>query len=97
MIEVTGARDVDVSVRSSHGKLSIHLVNTSGAHANAPDGGIAEVKPIGPLAVSIALDQAPKSVTIQPSGKSLDTTWANGRAALTVPHLELYSILVVER
>jgi hypothetical protein len=95
IVEVAGAMDVDVSPRMLKGNLSIHLVNTSGPHANAPDGGITEVKPVGPLKVSIHLDQAPKSIMMQPEGKSLDITWANGRATVTLPRLELYSILVV--
>lgn len=96
IVEVTGAKDVDVSPRTLHGKLSIHLVNTSGPHADAPDGGITEVKPVGPLTVSIRRARAPKSITMQPQGQSLDMAWANGRATVTLPRLELYSILVVE-
>ena len=80
-----------------NGKLSIHLVNTSGPHANAPDGGITEIEPVGPLTVSIRLKQAPQSITMQPEGKSLDISWANGRATVTVPQLTLYSILTVQR
>ena len=52
------------------GKLSIHLVNTSGPHANAPDGGITEIKPIGPLTVSIRLEQAPQSI-IDATGRQI--------------------------
>ena len=96
IVEVAGSKDVDVSPRTLNGNMSIHLVNTSGPHANAPDGGITEVKPVGPLTVSIGLDQAPKSISMQPEGKSLDVTWADGRATVTLPRLELYSILVVE-
>jgi len=96
IVEIAGAKDVDVSPRTLNGNLSIHLVNTSGPHANAPDGGITEVKPVGPLTVSIGLDRAPKSISVEPEGKSLKVTWVNGRATVTLPRLELYSILVVE-
>jgi hypothetical protein len=96
IVELSGARDVDVSARSLNGKLSIHLVNTSGPHANAPDRGIQEVKPLGPLTVSIRLDRPPKAVIMQPGGKSLDMAWAQGRATVSIPRLDLYSILVVE-
>jgi hypothetical protein len=96
IVEVDGAKDVDVSPRTLKGVLSIHLVNTSGPHADAPDGGITEVEPVGPLTVSISLSQPPKSVTVQPQGESLDVTWSHGRAIVTVPQLDLYSILVVE-
>ncbi len=96
IVEVSGSKDIDVSPRKLNGKLSVHLVNTSGPHANAPDGGIAEIKPIGPLTVSIRLAQPPKSITLQPKGESLDVTWSNGRATVTIPRLDLYSILVLE-
>ncbi len=96
IVAVAGSRDVDVSPRTLNGNLSIHLVNTSGPHANAPDGGITNVKPVGPLTVSVRLDQAPKSIRMQPQGKPLPVTWTNGRATVTLPQLELYSILVVE-
>jgi len=96
IVTVEGARDVDVSPRTLNGKLSIHLVNTSGPHANPPEGGITAVKPVGPLRVSIRLEAPPGSVIMQPEGKPLEVTWANGRAAVTVPRVDLYSILVVE-
>lgn len=96
MVKVTGANDVDISPRMLNGSLSIHLMNTSGPHADAPDGGITEIKPVGPLTVSVRLDEAPKSITQQPEGKALNVSWTGGRAAVTLPQLELYSILVVE-
>lgn len=97
IVEVSGSPDVDISPRMLNGKLSIHLVNTSGPHADAPDGGIKEVKPIGPLKVSVRLAEAPSSITLQPQKKPLKVTWANGRASVTVPLLEIYSILEIER
>ncbi|MDT8303753.1 MAG: alpha-L-fucosidase [Sedimentisphaerales bacterium] len=96
IVEVIGSKDVDVSPRMLNGILSIHLVNTSGPHANAPEGGITDVKPVGPLTVSFRLRQPPKSITMQPEGKLLDVTWSNDRANVTLPRLKLYSILVVE-
>jgi hypothetical protein len=71
-------------------------VNTSGPHANAPDGGITVVEPVGPLTVSIRLKQAPQTMTMQPENTPLEITWADGQATVTVPRLALYSILVVD-
>jgi len=96
LVEVRGARDVDVSPRMLDGKLSIHLVNTSGPHANPPDGGLAAVDPLGPLTVSIRLDRAPQAITMQPEGKPLEITWSGGQASVSLPQLQLYSILTVE-
>jgi hypothetical protein len=97
IVEVSGSADVDISPRMLNGKLSIHLVNTSGPHADAPDGGIKEVKPIGPLKVSVRLAEAPSSITLQPQKKPLKVSWADGRASVTVSLLEIYSILEIER
>jgi hypothetical protein len=96
LVEVTGAKDVDVSPRMLNGRLSIHLVNTSGPHADAPDGGITTIEPIGPLTVSIRLKDVPRSITLQPEGSRLDVNWSEGRATVTVPQVDLYSILTVE-
>ena len=96
IVEVRGAKDVDVSPRMLNGRLSIHLVNTSGPHASAPDGGITTIEPVGPLTVSIRLKQAPQSITMQPTGKPLDITWADGQATVAVSQLDLYSILMVD-
>jgi hypothetical protein len=95
IVEVRGAKHIDVSPRMLNDRLSIHLVNTSGPHANAPDGGITTIEPVGPLTVSIRLRQDPKSITMQPEGKPLDIVWKDGQATVTVPQLDLYSILTV--
>jgi len=96
VVRVTGSQNVDVSPRLLGDKLTVHLVNTSGPHSNAPDGGIAEVPSVGPLTVEIRSAAKPNAVVEQPSGKSLDVTWKDGRATVTLPRLDLYSILVVE-
>jgi hypothetical protein len=95
--KVRGSQHVDISPRVLDGVLSIHLVNTSGPHANPPAGGIAEIKPIGPLVVTIRLDQKPRAITRQPEGEQLEVIWTEGQATVTVPELELYSILIVDR
>ena len=96
VVEVHGAEDVDVSPRQLDGKLSIHLVNTSGPHADAPDGGITAIEPTGPLTVKIRLRRAPASITQQPEGQQLDVIYQDGCASVTLPRLEIYSILVIE-
>ena len=96
IVDVRGFKHVDVSPRMLNGRRSIHLVNTSGPHANAPDGGITTIEPVGPLTVSIRLKQTPKSITMQPEGKLLDIMWEDGQATVVVPQLDLYSILMVD-
>ena len=96
IVRVTGSREVDVSARTLGGRFGIHLVNTAGPHVKPPQGGIKEIPPVGPLTVAISLPREPQSVIQQPEGKRLEVTWANGRASVILPRLEIYSILEVE-
>jgi len=96
LVEVTGSSHVDISPRRLGGQLMVHLVNTAGPHANAPAEGISAIPPVGPLNVAVRLPRAPRSVTAQPGNTKLPATWAAGRVTVTLPMLELYSILVVE-
>ncbi|MBM4156422.1 MAG: hypothetical protein FJ221_15540 [Lentisphaerae bacterium] len=95
VVRVDGPGSVDVSPRRLGGRFMVHLVNTGGPHANAPDGGIRDIPPAGPLTVSISLSRAPKSVTAQPGGTTLPVRWADGRATVTLPRLDVHTILVV--
>lgn len=96
VVRVSGSRDVDVSPRTLGGRLSIHLVNTSGPHRSPPPGGIERIEPAGPLTVAIRLADRPRAITLQPEGRSLEVRWASGRATVTVPALAIHAILVVE-
>jgi hypothetical protein len=51
---------------------------------------------VGPITVAISLPQEPQSVIQQPEGKRLKVNWADGRVSVTLPKLEIYSILEVE-
>lgn len=96
VVEVAEKRHVDISPRRLDGRLAIHLINTSGPHADAPADGISEIPALGPLQLSIRVPKAPKQVVVQPEGKVLEASWANGVAKVTIPRLEIYSIVAVE-
>ncbi|MDR3197085.1 MAG: hypothetical protein LBU34_04365 [Planctomycetaceae bacterium] len=93
-VEVSGSPWVDVSVSRLNGKRMVHLVNTSGDHKNV--GILRSIDPVGPLKVSIRCEQKPSQITLQPSGKTCDFTYSDGKAQLTVDAVEIYEILVVE-
>ncbi len=92
IVRISGAAEIDISPRRHNGKLAIHLVNTSAPRVEKE----ISIPPTGPLTVSIRLPERPKSITMQPEGAVLPVNWAKGRATVTVPKVDLYSILVVE-
>jgi hypothetical protein len=94
MVEVKGSRDVDVVTARNHGKLLVHLVNTSGEHATAPI--LATVDPLGPLALTIQAPRKPTRVTLEPGARTVPFTYADGTISLTVPRLDIYDIVSVE-
>jgi len=96
IVEVTGSEFVDVVVNRKDGKLGIHLVNTSGPHADSSHPVIDAIEPIESLTVAIRLDEKPNTIIRQPAGTACDFTYENGMAQLTLNNLEIYDILVVE-
>jgi len=95
IVEIEGSHDVDVSVsRLRNGKFVVHLVNTSGDHRNA--GVIDEIKPVGPLRVSIRCDGKPDKITLRPSGHALNFSYDDGQAVVTVPQIDIYEIIIIE-
>jgi hypothetical protein len=94
MVEVSGSHDVDVSLARNHGKLQVHLVNTSGPHATEPF--VDAIAPVGPLEVTLRADSRPKRITLEPGGRSLEFKHANGETRFTVAELPIHGIAVVE-
>ena len=94
MVEVNGSHDVDVSLARNHGKLQLHLVNTSGPHALQPF--VDEIAPVGPLHVTLRAGSRPKRITIEPGGRSLEFTQIGGETRFTVAEVPIHSVVVVE-
>ncbi len=94
MVEVSGTHDVDVSLARNHGKLQVHLVNTSGPHATEPF--VDSITPIGPLQVTLRSGSRPKRITLEPGGHPLEFQHANGETRLTVAEVPIHGIAVVE-
>lgn len=98
IVEVKGSRHVDVMVNrvDGSGKLAVHLVNTSGPHANPNVYTYDEIPTVGPLEVSVRVDEQPAAVTLEPGGQNLAFNYADGRVKLTLPELDIHRILVFE-
>lgn len=94
MVEVSGSHEVDISLARNHGKLQVHLVNTSGPHAAEPF--VDALTPVGPLQVTLRSESRPKRITLEPGGRPLDFKHANGETRFTVAGVPIHSIVVVE-
>lgn len=96
LVEIEGAAAVDVSVNRLGGRLAINLVNTSGAHWDAAKPLVDAIEPAGPFRVAIRLPARPAKITLQPEAQPVAFEYRDGAARLTVPRLEIHSILLVE-
>ena len=96
LVQVEGSSDVDVSVNRSGGKLAVNLVNTAGPHADRKTPVFETIPPVGPLEITIRLAKAPEHVTVEPGGQPLTFEHRDGEVRLTLPKLEIHSIVVVD-
>ncbi len=94
LVEVKGSSDVDVSVNRIGGRLAVNLVNTAGPHAEKPL--FDSIPPVGPLEIAIRSDKKPEKVTLEPGAQSQPFEYRDGVIHLTLPKLEIHSVVGVE-
>ena len=94
-IAVEGNPPVDLTLtHTAGGETAVHLINTT-----PPEGGAElydKIDPVGPVKIFVRLEEAPKAVTLQPEGTPLQWHFSNGIAAVTVPSVPIYQIVVIE-
>lgn len=92
---VVGSHDLDVSImRTTDGRLAVHLVNTSGPQEQSAL--VSSISPTGPVSVTIRSGTRPKGVLLQPGDRACDYTYENGKVRLTIDEVKLHEIIVVE-
>jgi hypothetical protein len=96
MVEIKGSSTVDVTLNRLRGKLAVHLINTSGAHWDTRQPLIDAIDPVRPLELAIRTSAMPGKVMLQPEGQPLAFEYRDGMARLTVPRLEIHSVVVIE-
>jgi hypothetical protein len=96
VVEVSGSPDVDVAVNRLNGRLTINLVNTAGPHADVQSPIQDAIPSVGPLALRIRTPQKPSRITLEPGNDPLAFEYRDGVAQLSLPRLDIHSIVVVE-
>ena len=87
---------MDVSISRLKDKLTVHLVNTSGAHWDRDNPLVDSIASVGPLHVTIREQKKPSRVTLEPGAQSIEYGYRDGEIHLTVPALEIHSVIVVQ-
>ncbi len=95
LVEVTGSHLVHVAVNTVKGKMVVNLINVAGEHTNQSALGYDEVPPLQNLSVTIRTPERPSGIFLQPGGKELEFSWADGLSTLLIAELPLHIILEV--
>ncbi len=95
IVEIQGTHLVDVSLMTKDGDLFVHLVNTSGPHAQLDVPTHDEILPILHVTVRIRLDKKPQMITRQPAGKPLPFTWSKGICNLAISQIDVHEIIQI--
>ncbi|MDD4192582.1 MAG: hypothetical protein PHI28_14710, partial [Mangrovibacterium sp.] len=93
MVKIEGSHKVHVVPGKIGDRLLVHLINTSGDHANPNIGCIDEIPALQNLKVSVVTDKKPKEVVLQPAGASVDFDFADGMVHFTVPKLKIHTVI----
>ncbi len=96
-LSVHGTNEVHTILGKKNENILIHLINTSGHHANENVFGFDELRPTPALTISLKVDAKPKGVLLQPTGKKLDFKYRNNRIEFVVPPVDVYDIVEVLR
>jgi hypothetical protein len=92
-VEVSGSHLVHVALNEKNGKTYINLINIAGEHTNKAAIGYDQVPALTDLKVSIQGKHA--KVRLQPEGRDLPVKYVEGKTIVTVPKVEIHSILEI--
>lgn len=96
VVSVSGSENVAVTVNRLNDQLTVNLINLAGEHANEKVARYDEIPAVGPLTVKVRSDKRPSNVFLQPENEKLKFTWTDNLLEVTIPKLEIHSVLVIE-
>ena len=96
LVKIEGTGNVELFLCSKGDRLLIHLINRAvGKEMEGADWFVEDIPPCGPLSLSIRCSKRPKTVTLEPGGKTLKWTWRGGMLKVVVERLHIHSAVVV--
>ena len=93
---VDGPPNLEVTLRRGRDFLAVNLVNravnpTLTNHLHV----VEQVPPTGPVTVSVRLPGKPAQVTLEPGGRALAWSYAEGWLRVEVPSVHIHDIVVL--
>ncbi|MBX3257646.1 MAG: hypothetical protein KF862_26195 [Chitinophagaceae bacterium] len=92
---VEGSEKIHQVITRKNGRLYIHLINTGGPHNNPNVLVYDEVAALKKIQVKVALPKKPAAVLLQPGNIAAEQHYANGKLDITIPELNIYSIIEI--
>lgn len=92
---VEGSHLVEAALMKKDGDLRLNLTNMAGVHEDHRYRGIDEIPAVGPLAISIAVPEPPRSVMLMPEGRPLAYSYENGIISCSLDRLLIHSVIQI--
>lgn len=96
LVALQAPSSVELVLRRRGDQLHINLINATAA-PRADEELIADEIPfVGPLGLQVQLPRRPRRVFLAPDGKKAPWRWSKGRLTITIPRLDIHTIVIIE-
>jgi hypothetical protein len=95
-VTVNGSHYVDVTLNRKGGALILNLVNATGPHDNEKVMAFDEIPPVGPLQITMRVDQKPGKVMLQPENIPVAYTYRDGVVSFSLQEVKIHELVVIE-
>ena len=96
LVKIENALGVlEVVCLDKDGRLMIQLINGNGRHCDRSSATEEFIPPVVDIELSIALEEKPKALMLQPEGRKLKFKWQDGRAYFAIDRIDIHSIVEV--
>jgi hypothetical protein len=92
-VEVSGSHLLHVALNKLNGKTYINLMNVAGESTNQAAIGYDQIPAL--TDISLTIKGKPSKIVLQPEGRVLNFTSAEGKSTVVIPKIEIHSILEV--
>ncbi len=87
---------LEIVLLNKDGTKMLQLVNANGSHSDPFCATDDQIPPVLDIRLSVALGDVPQKLILQPQGKELNFTFANGRALVEVDRVDIHNIIQIE-